>query len=253
VGRTLSHMRTQVRARGDWPGVVQLRRGWRSATARPWNDQSPRLAALRLERGSDRFLTTCVDWLTDVGVERTLTPALAAEQTHVWRRAGFRDHLQLVVFERDLTIGSDPPLHQVESYPDPDLEILAGIDDRAFDPTWRVGRCGLADARSATPFSEVLIVEERGGIAGFAIVGEMSSVSYLQRVAVEPTQSRRGIGRSLVRSGMEWARRRGAGSMVLNTQPENVAAAALYRDEGFIALGPKLSVLAKDNTATSPS
>lgn len=245
AGRTLSHMRTEVRAQGEWPGQIQLRRGWRVAQARPWNDQSPAMAALRLDRGGDRFLDACVHWLMGRGVEVTLSPALAADQTRIWRQAGFSDHLELVVFERDLTAATDPPLHRVETHPDPDLVLLAAIDDRAFEPVWRVGRGGLADALSATPISETLTVIDDGHIVGFAIVGELSSVSYLQRVAVEPSQARRGIGRSLVRASMDWARRRGARSMLLNTQPDNQAAASLYRSEGFMSLGRKLSVLAR--------
>lgn len=246
--RTLSYMRTEVRARGEWPGMVQLRRGWWLAQVRPWNDQSPHMAALRLERGGERFLDACVGWLTETGVELTLSPALANDQTRIWRQAGFRDHLYLEVFERDLTVEVGPSLHRVETYPRPDLQLLARIDDRAFSPTWRVGRGGLADALSATSLSEVLVVREAGSVVGFAIVGELSSVSYLQRVAVDPSRTRSGIGRSLVRASMDWARRRGARSMLLNTQPDNQAAAALYRDEGFISLGRKLSVLARSNS-----
>lgn len=203
------------------------------------------MAALRLDRGGDRFLDACVHWLMVRGVELTLSPALADDQTRIWRQAGFRDHLELVVFERDLATAGDPPLHRVETLADPDLALLAAIDDRAFEPVWRVGRGGLSDALSATPFSETLTVVDDGQIVGFAIVGELSSVSYLQRVAVEPSRTRQGIGRSLVRASMDWARRRGARSMLLNTQPDNQAAASLYRSEGFMSLGRKLSVLAR--------
>lgn len=207
------------------------------------------MAALRLDRGGNQFIDACVHWLMGRGVELTLSPALASDQTRIWRQAGFQDHLELLVFERDLTAATDPPLHRVETYPEPDLALLAGIDDRAFEFLWRVGRGGLADARSATPLSEALIVAENGEIVGFAIVGELSSVSYLQRVAVEPSRARQGIGRSLVRASMGWAKRRGARSMLLNTQPDNEAAASLYRSEGFMSLGRKLSVLARP---TSP-
>ncbi|MFP3916075.1 MAG: GNAT family N-acetyltransferase, partial [Actinomycetota bacterium] len=241
----LSHMRPDVRVRGEWPEAVVLRRGWRAARARPWNDQSTHLAALRLDRGGDRFLDACTEWLWGVGVVQVMSPALAADQTATWRRAGFRDHLHLAVFERDLTDVVEPPLHRVESEEHPDFGVLAAIDDRAFDPVWRVGRAGLEDARAATPLSDVLTVVEDGRTAGFAIVGAMTSVSYLQRVAVEPSRARRGIGRSLLRASMGWARRRGARSMLLNTQPDNAPAAALYHDEGFVALGSRLSVLAR--------
>lgn len=247
--RTLSHVRSQLRTRGEWPGAVRLRRGWASAHARPWNDQTDRVASLRLERGTDRFLEACVTWLSEQGVERTLTPALPPDQTRIWRRAGFQDHLRLLVFERDLSRPPDHIAHEVVVSPEPDMSRLAHIDDRAFPPTWRVGRGGLSDARTATPIADVLTVASDGEVVAFAIVGEMANVAYLQRLAVDPDYTRRGIGRSLVRACMDWARKRGARAMILNTQPENLPAAQLYTSEGFVSLGPKLRVLACD---TSP-
>src|SRR5690606_14143680 len=47
--RTLSHVKSELRTKGHWPGVVRLRRGWAAAQARPWNDQTAELASLRLE------------------------------------------------------------------------------------------------------------------------------------------------------------------------------------------------------------
>src|SRR5690606_28673612 len=116
------------------------------------------------------------------------------------------------------------------------------------DPVWRIGQAGLADAMAATPNSVVLVVEVAGVTVGFAIVGEMAGVSYLQRLAVHPDHARRGIGRSLVRASVDWARRHGARTMVLNTQPENTAAARLYEDEGFVRLGARLRVLAREGS-----
>lgn len=170
----------------------------------------------------------------------------------MWRRAGFDDHFRLVVFERDLRIPAGPPLHAVTPEPSPDLETLAAIDDRAFEPIWRVGQGGLADACSATPLTEVLTVRDSGTILGFAIVGELGSVSYLQRLAVEPNRAREGLGRSLLRATIDWARQRGAHTMLLNTQPENVPAARLYTSENFVTLGPKLRVLARRHDPGPP-
>lgn len=239
-------MRSEVRIRGTWPEPVQIRRGWALALARPWNDQSDEIAALRLERGGDGFLVACSDWLAEQGVRLTRSPALARAQTGVWKRAGFRDHLELVVFERTLRDPTPEPMWPVIELTDPDIPDLARIDDRAFDPTWRVGRGGLIDSIGATPTSVVLGVVEGGRPTGFAIVGEMSAVAYLQRLAVEPDRLRRGIGGSLVRAALRWAGRRGARTMLLNTQPENGAAAALYEKEGFVALASRLQVLARN-------
>lgn len=237
-----------MRIKGSWPQRVQMRRGWALAQARTWNDQTESIAALRIDRGGDRFLAMCADWLGDQGVTLTRSPALAETQTGVWRRAGFRDHLELVVYERSLSDPFGVPRRRVSELEAPDLSVLAGIDDRAFTPDWRVGRHGLEDARDATPTSVVLAVLEGTNPIGFAIVGETAGVAYLQRLAVDPDHAGGGIGSSLVRSACQWARRRGAHTMLLNTQPENRAAAGLYLREGFVALGPKLRVLARPST-----
>ena len=68
-------------------------------------------------------------------------------------------------------------------------------------------------------------------------------MSYLQRVAVHPDHQGEGIGRSLVRASLRWGQKHGASSMLLNTQPENTAAARLYMSEGFVRLSYGLDVL----------
>lgn len=242
---TVPAVKGELRTKGSWPGRVQLRRGWALAHARPWNDQTESVAALRLDRGGDRFLTMCADWLGEQGVTLARSPALGEAQTAVWRRAGFRDHLELIVYERSLADPFGLPTRSVTDMPSPDLARLALIDDRAFTPDWRVGRGGLEDALDATPASIVLAVLDGHDPLGFAIVGETAGVAYLQRLAVDPDHAGGGIGSSLVRSACQWARRRGANTMLLNTQPENRAAAGLYLREGFVALGPRLLVLAR--------
>jgi [ribosomal protein S18]-alanine N-acetyltransferase len=239
---------SEVRSKGMWPGRVQLRRGWALAHARTWNDQTESIAALRLDRGGDRFLTMCADWLSDQGVTLTRSPALAEAQTALWHRAGFQDHLELVVYERSLSDPFGAPTRRVSEMASPDLSRLAIIDDRAFTADWRVGRGGLEDALDATPTSIVFAVLDDDVPFGFAIVGETAGVAYLQRLAVDPDHAGGGIGSSLVRSACQWARRRGAHTMLLNTQPENLAAAGLYLREGFVALGPRLRVLARTAT-----
>lgn len=239
---------SDVRSKGAWPGRVQLRRGWALAHARTWNDQTESIAALRLDRGGDRFLTLCVDWLGDHGVTLTRSPALGEAQTAVWRRAGFQDHLELVVYERSLSDPSGVPTREVTEMASPDLSRLAIIDDRAFTADWRVGRGGLEDALDATPTSIVFAVLDGDVPVGFAIVGATAGVAYLQRLAVDPDHEGGGIGSSLVRSACQWARRRGAHTMLLNTQPENRTAAGLYLREGFVVLGPRLRVLARAAT-----
>ncbi len=84
---------------------------------------------------------------------------------------------------------------------------------------------------------------DAGRTTGYAIVGAGSIAGYLQRVAVHPDFQGAGLGRSLVRASMRWARRHGAHSILLNTQPDNEVAASLYRSEGFERLLDRLTVL----------
>jgi ribosomal protein S18 acetylase RimI-like enzyme len=94
----------------------------------------------------------------------------------------------------------------------------------------------------ATPHASFLLNREAGRPTGFAIVGVGSIAGYLQRVAVHPDFARQGIGRSLVRAANKWAKRRGARSMMLNTQPENESAARLYVSEGYQKMLDQLTV-----------
>ncbi|MGA7269923.1 MAG: GNAT family N-acetyltransferase [Acidimicrobiia bacterium] len=230
-----------------------MRKGWALAQARPWNDQTTVTAALRLDRGSDRFLRACGDWLFDRGVSTIRSPALALGQTPVWKRAGFGSHLELDIYERDLRREVADSVVEVIEVQDPDPAQLASIDDEAFDETWRVGRLGLSDARQATARSVVLAVLSDDAPVGFSIVGETSRVGYLQRLAVRPSVQGRGVGRSLVRESIRWARRSGARTMLLNTQPDNQTSAALYRSEGFLRLPHRLQVLARTPNSETPS
>ena len=237
-------MSTDVRTRGTWPGPIVLRRGFALGHARPWNDQDRNTAAIRLIRGSDGFVETCVNWLADQGVTLTRSPALMDRQTGLWRRAGFVDHLDLLVYERSVGAYRVTSNAEVHHETDPDVAIMAEIDDAAFEPLWRVGRLGLNDAMGATPISAVLTVGPKQRPVGFVIVGVSTEVAYLQRLAVFPGHQGQGLGRSLVRASLRWAARSGARTMLLNTQPENRRSAALYVDEGFRLLDTRLRVLA---------
>lgn len=233
-----------MRIKGTWPGAITLRSGWAKASARPWNDTVPD-ASLRLERGGADFLRECVDELAALGVTRVLSPPTDASTRQVWTAAGFHDHLPLDLHERRLIHTSSLP-PDVEPVTAGDWDRLVEIDDAAFAPEWRMGRLGLLEARDATPRGQTWVIRDASVVQGFAIVGLALTTGYLQRLAVAPAATRRGVGRTLVRATCAWVAEQGGTRVVLNTQPDNVAAAALYRSEGFEVTPRALSVLLKD-------
>ncbi len=239
--------RDRVRG-GPWPGQVILRRRWAKAHARPWNEELP-AAGLRVERGGAEFVDACFDWLIERGCRHVLSIPLHPGAVRIWEASGFTPHTELRLLARGLDADVPEPSHPVRPGGHPEeWRAVAEIDDRSFDRFWRVGRLGLADAAAATPRSRLLIVAVAGRLAGFAITGVSLNTGYLQRMAVDPDFRNLGVGRSLVRASLRWARRRGARTMLLNTQLDNGPATALYRSEGFEILPERLVILGREAT-----
>lgn len=231
-----------VIVRGTWPGTVVLRHGWAKAEARPWNRDIPD-AHLRLVRGGAAFLAECGRSLLEEGAAGVNSPPLAESSSGIWLSAGYEPYLELDLFRRELSRTLPRPEHGVVPVRPDGWDAPARIDRAAFEPLWRLEPDGLQEAMTATPHAALLLTPAADDPAGYAIVGSGSVAGYLQRVAVHPEFRGRGFGRALVRAAMRWAQRHGARSILLNTQPNNESAAALYREEGFEQLLDHLTVL----------
>lgn len=228
----------QVSVRGDWPGLVTLRSGWWKAIARPLNDESSE-AAIRAERASSDFLARCAATLIDLGSTGVHSPPLMRGADRMYRAAGFAAHVELSLLEADLR-SAPRDVDGVRLASNAEQDRAVEVDRRAFEGEWRVGRLGLVDALSATPDSVMLWLEHG---AGFSIVGVSAEIAYLQRIAIDPDEQGAGLGRLLLRGSMAWARRRGARTMLLNTQTDNEKATMLYRSESFDVLPSRLTIL----------
>ena len=231
-----------ITVRGTWPGPITLRQGWAKAVARQWNEFVPD-AQMRLVRGSAGFIAAATNHLLDTVALGVTSPPLPEMGANAWRKAGYHNYLHLDLFSMDLHALPKAPDHTVRSDQPGLWDDAVAIDSAAFQVRWRLGSVGLAEARDATTRSAFLTLEDEDRLAGFAIVGVAGPVSYLQRVAVLPEARGFGYGRSLVRASAQWGRARGGRSMLLNTQPDNEAAAALYQSEGFHKLPAGLNVL----------
>ena len=121
------------------------------------------------------------------------------------------------------------------------------VDAEAFPPFWRLDADGLHEARTATPFSRWRV--NRGvEVHAYSITGRAGSVGYLQRLAVAARRQGQGLGTLLVADTLVWLRRGGARTALVNTQPDNEPALALYQRCGFRMEPDRLAVLYRDLT-----
>jgi GNAT superfamily N-acetyltransferase len=128
-----------------------------------------------------------------------------------------------------------PPAGRVYVRPQPlpsDLENIAGYYDAfwvAVEPTFEgdaiVGTTGLDT------------VGQSSGAPEPAFVDRMRRTGRLHHVLVAPERQRRGIGRLLMESAMEWARVNDYDALVLETSTEQEAAIAFYLALGFNEIG----------------
>lgn len=236
---TLAHV--PVRIEGSWPGSIVMTSGWNRATARPWNDTvvDP---MVRLDRGGADFLSSVVAKFREMGLRDVFSPALYPGSTRIWERAGFTEHVSLVVMERSLS-GAVQKVDNVSFTEEPPWEEIHELDTRAFDGFWGMSQLGLRDAFSTNSSSAVAIIRVSGELSGYSLLGSQWGVAYLHRIAVHPDLTGRGHGRNLLWASIGWGRNLGARSMLLNVRRENEMARALYKRVGFADTRADLQVL----------
>ncbi len=232
-------MATGVRIEGEWPGRIQLSRGWARASARPWNHLAPD-ALLRLDRGGLDFLEAATDAVAELAGASVYSPAVYPTATRIWRRAGYGEVEQLEIFECATASAEFPD--SVREVDDIDWGRIQAIDDEAFDGFWRMSADGLKEALASTRQASLLLAGD-DAIDGYAIVGAQWNASYLQRIAVHPASTKRGLGRALVNAALAWGRRKASPTMVLNVRDENVRAREVYAKAGFHTTGVRLRIL----------
>jgi GNAT superfamily N-acetyltransferase len=214
----------------------------------------------------------CVSELQRQGYVSILTSALSPAEQRPFLDACFTVHEHLHLLRHPLD-RSTPliPDHQPDDHrPDDhrggrrtsattrrgrrrDRDAVLEVDHLAFSPFWRFDRAGLDDARNATPVSRFRVAADGRTLVGYAVTGRAGPISYLQRLAVHPDAQRRGVATMLVGDALHWALRRGARSMLVNTQEQNRPAVALYERLGFVLEPDGLDVLELVLSAVEPA
>lgn len=233
----------------DAPGVAWLRafavaggHSVRSVWEQLWQMTTARLRALQVRQVAAMAL--------DEWVARLL------------RQAGFAQTNSVVFLELKL----DPDHPQFREIPEPasddpsnsaaqpnnhdlprsrpitssDLDRVLKLDAAAFDPLWRLSAESLQAAVSQAS-SSTLIVKD-GVAAGYQITTSSPFSVHLARLAVRPEWHRMGLGRALVRDSIRAAAAMPIGRLSVNTQADNTASQALYRQLGFNLTGQHFPV-----------
>jgi ribosomal protein S18 acetylase RimI-like enzyme len=207
------------------------------------------------------------------GVATYRTPALSTNDARWFFDHGFVARQSLVMLQRtgrlgSAAIGRGTPIgveyddvtcrHVMARQRERLLSELLHIDGESFAAPWNLSPPAFRHACRATSEHRVIIASgsdadgsATGSAIGYVIVGRSAGQAYLQRLAVHPTHRRTGIARSLVWHASQWAGTRGADSMLVNTEPTNTAALALYHSLGFVTLPDPLVVLARPVHATA--
>ncbi len=118
-----------------------------------------------------------------------------------------------------------------------DLPALVGIEAAAMRPdAWSRSALAdeLADELAGVPGTRtVLVVDEYPGPAAYGVLRSVGGTADVQRLVVDPTRRRRGLGSALLEALLHAAETRGCSTVLLEVAADNAAARGLYAAHGF--------------------
>jgi ribosomal-protein-alanine N-acetyltransferase len=117
-----------------------------------------------------------------------------------------------------------------------DLEQILVLEEAGFDQPQRWSREAWQAELDNADRLVLVRHDARGLVAGVATFSLAADLADLLRVIVAPDSRGRGIGSSLIRAGMEWAKAVGADRMLLEVRPDNAPAVRTYCKLGFSTL-----------------
>lgn len=116
-----------------------------------------------------------------------------------------------------------------------DAAALAALEGRVF-PAGPWGRRSLETTLSR-PGATCVVVEQAGGLVGYALGWAAAGEGELLRIGVDPSARRQGLGRQLLSGFLAAQRRAGAHQTFLEVRQDNTPARALYQRLGFAEVG----------------
>ena len=233
-----------MRTRAPEPFV--LKGGGASCRVRTWSGDST-VAQLVLyqqrQLPTPDDLRSWIDALGGRGFRTVRTGALNARQADALEPFGFVPIQHLALLEHRAPQDVPRPIGNTDRLQITEHEAASAVDHAAFGPPWGLDPPAIDEVRNATHRHRARAMHQRGRLVAFAISGRDGRVGFLQRLAVDPSAQRAGLGRRLVLDSLRWSARWRAGRVLVNTHVGNEAALALSAATGFERLPEQLVVL----------
>jgi ribosomal protein S18 acetylase RimI-like enzyme len=181
------------------------------------------------------------------GARAIRTGALFPPSTPAFLDAGFDVIDTLRLLELDLTpdraAGRLRPGSTPERLRRRQLGEAAEVDRRSFGAPWGNDASALGDIVDATPRTRARCVRVDGRMVAFLISGRAGRTGYVQRLAVDPSERRRGLASLLLADAVGWMHRHHVSRVLVNTAVDNDPATSLYLAVGFVERPERLSIL----------
>ena len=117
-----------------------------------------------------------------------------------------------------------------------DLDQILSLEDEGFTRPLRWSREAWQAELDNADRLVLVRHDARGLVVGVATFSLAADMADLLRVIVAADSRGRGIGGSLIRAGMDWAKAIGARRMLLEVEPGNIPAVRTYQKLGFAEL-----------------
>jgi GNAT superfamily N-acetyltransferase len=190
---------------------------------------------------SDRHVPVFADDAAEVAAEqgfgRVLSPLLPRDLLGGYRRAGMHELEPIVAIQGipdSLSSSPVPAGIVLREAAAEDAESVAALDAQCFEAFWRYS----AEEISELSARERCVVAQAsdGEIIGYTLATVSRGAAILSRLCTAPHSRRAGIGSALLSNVGEWCRQKGASTLALCTQEENVGSRALYSSAGLVEI-----------------
>ena len=121
-----------------------------------------------------------------------------------------------------------------------DLESILALEQACAEaPHWSPAAwvAAINPEHKTAPIRAAFVVEQNGGIWGFAVGTCAGDLAELESVAVSVHTRRQGVGKALCLRVMDWSRETGARTIELEVRASSKGALALYGSLGFVEQG----------------